>query len=224
MNSFDPSSSPFSPSRLFPPLSWGMKSSVSPRFPQKPFLKATMMNRLCLFALLGFLSILVAGTQGKNTPPPLHHPTQHPQHQPCHHLTHHPCHHRNHQHKPSISSLLVIGAENAATTQSPTSGSLPAVQRRQLASRRAPLPCKKPSLLEEFSFVPPAFCLEPPYVGRCRAMIRRYFYNATSAQCETFTYGGCRQKKNNFISKEECLKTCRGEGAALQEIKPHVLP
>uniref|UniRef100_A0A8C4N6J1 BPTI/Kunitz inhibitor domain-containing protein n=1 Tax=Equus asinus asinus TaxID=83772 RepID=A0A8C4N6J1_EQUAS len=104
----------------------------------------------------------------------------------------------------------------AATTQSPTSGSLPAVQRRQLASRRAPLPCKKPSLLEEFSFVPPAFCLEPPYVGRCRAMIRRYFYNATSAQCETFTYGGCRQKKNNFISKEECLKTCRGEGAALQ--------
>uniref|UniRef100_F6VMN7 BPTI/Kunitz inhibitor domain-containing protein n=1 Tax=Equus caballus TaxID=9796 RepID=F6VMN7_HORSE len=60
--------------------------------------------------------------------------------------------------------------------------------------------------------VPPAFCLEPPYVGRCRAMIRRYFYNATSAQCETFTYGGCRQKKNNFISKEECLKTCRGEG------------
>ncbi|XP_036862106.2 pancreatic trypsin inhibitor-like [Manis javanica] len=59
---------------------------------------------------------------------------------------------------------------------------------------------------------PPAFCMEPPYTGPCRALKQRWFFNATSRLCETFTYGGCRKKENNFPGKEECLKTCLGTG------------
>ncbi|XP_014643046.1 PREDICTED: uterine plasmin/trypsin inhibitor-like [Ceratotherium simum simum] len=89
------------------------------------------MDRLCLFALLALLSILVAGTQGNK----------------------------------ELSCILAV---------------------------------------------PPAFCLEPPYTGPCKARFPRYFFNATSRECKVFTYGGCRGKKNNFGDKEECLRTCRG--------------
>nr|XP_020752528.1 pancreatic trypsin inhibitor [Odocoileus virginianus texanus] len=54
----------------------------------------------------------------------------------------------------------------------------------------------------------PDFCLEPPYTGHCKAKIIRYFYNAKSGFCETFTYGGCRAKRNNFKSAEDCMRTC----------------
>uniref|UniRef100_A0A8D2AI89 BPTI/Kunitz inhibitor domain-containing protein n=1 Tax=Sciurus vulgaris TaxID=55149 RepID=A0A8D2AI89_SCIVU len=57
----------------------------------------------------------------------------------------------------------------------------------------------------------PAFCLEPPYTGRCRAMMPRFFFNATSGRCETFVYGGCRGKENRFLKKEECMRICGGE-------------
>uniref|UniRef100_A0A8C9C9J1 BPTI/Kunitz inhibitor domain-containing protein n=1 Tax=Phocoena sinus TaxID=42100 RepID=A0A8C9C9J1_PHOSS len=56
----------------------------------------------------------------------------------------------------------------------------------------------------------PAFCLEPPYTGPCRALFIRYFYNAKSGLCETFAYGGCRRKQNNFLDKEDCISTCGG--------------
>ncbi|KAB0374446.1 hypothetical protein E2I00_020175, partial [Balaenoptera physalus] len=56
----------------------------------------------------------------------------------------------------------------------------------------------------------PAFCLEPQYTGPCRARKIRYFYNAKSGHCEIFIYGGCRGKKNNFLTAEDCMKTCGG--------------
>ncbi|XP_057560024.1 spleen trypsin inhibitor I-like [Hippopotamus amphibius kiboko] len=59
----------------------------------------------------------------------------------------------------------------------------------------------------------PAFCLERPYTGPCRAMFKRYFYNAKSGLCETFTYGGCRHKQNNFPNEKECISTCGGHEA-----------
>ncbi|XP_058893878.1 serum basic protease inhibitor-like [Kogia breviceps] len=60
----------------------------------------------------------------------------------------------------------------------------------------------------------PDFCLEPPYTGPCRALFRRYFYNAKSGLCETFAYGGCRRKRNNFLDKEDCISTCGGHNGA----------
>ncbi|KAB0350961.1 hypothetical protein FD755_005656 [Muntiacus reevesi] len=54
----------------------------------------------------------------------------------------------------------------------------------------------------------PDFCLEPPYTGPCKAKMIRYFYNAKSRFCETFIYGGCRAKRNNFKSAGDCMRTC----------------
>ncbi|XP_061291544.1 serum basic protease inhibitor-like [Bos javanicus] len=69
----------------------------------------------------------------------------------------------------------------------------------------------------------PAFCLQPPYTGPCRALFTRYFYNAVSGLCQTFTYGGCRRKLNNFRSEKECISTCGGRNRA-QESLATVLP
>ncbi|XP_021094726.1 pancreatic trypsin inhibitor-like isoform X2 [Heterocephalus glaber] len=55
---------------------------------------------------------------------------------------------------------------------------------------------------------PPAFCLDPPYTGPCKALFPRFFFNATSRLCEKFVYGGCRAKQNNFQNKEQCVQTC----------------
>ncbi|KAM9059399.1 serum basic protease inhibitor-like [Megaptera novaeangliae] len=57
---------------------------------------------------------------------------------------------------------------------------------------------------------PPAFCLEPPYTGHCLAIFIRYFYNANSGLCETFQYGGCGGMPNNFLTSEDCMRTCGG--------------
>nr|1LD6_A Chain A, PANCREATIC TRYPSIN INHIBITOR [Bos taurus] len=56
----------------------------------------------------------------------------------------------------------------------------------------------------------PDFCLEPPYAGACRAAAARYFYNAKAGLCQTFAYGACAAKRNNFKSAEDCLRTCGG--------------
>ncbi|XP_057560025.1 spleen trypsin inhibitor I-like [Hippopotamus amphibius kiboko] len=54
----------------------------------------------------------------------------------------------------------------------------------------------------------PNFCLEPHYMGPCKAKKVRYFYNANTRECEIFTYGGCLGKRNNFRSKKTCMNTC----------------
>lgn len=47
-------------------------------------------------------------------------------------------------------------------------------------------------------------------VGRCRASIRRWWYNATGGSCQQFVYGGCGGNDNNYLSKEECFEKCAG--------------
>ncbi|OWK02927.1 hypothetical protein Celaphus_00008014, partial [Cervus elaphus hippelaphus] len=54
----------------------------------------------------------------------------------------------------------------------------------------------------------PTFCMEPQLKGDCKATIMRYFYNAKTGLCERFRYGGCGGNRNNFLTKEECMKTC----------------
>jgi hypothetical protein len=58
-------------------------------------------------------------------------------------------------------------------------------------------------------------CELPPETGPCDAAIRRYFHNATSQQCERFTYGGCGGNENNFKTLRECEDECEKEGEAL---------
>lgn len=42
----------------------------------------------------------------------------------------------------------------------------------------------------------------------------RYAYNKESGHCETFTYGGCRGNRNNFLTENDCLNSCNILGGA----------
>lgn len=51
-------------------------------------------------------------------------------------------------------------------------------------------------------------CLLPAKTGPCKAMMRRYFFNAKTKTCEMFIYGGCSANANNFQTKKACEATC----------------
>ena len=61
----------------------------------------------------------------------------------------------------------------------------------------------------------PAFCLEHKVTGHGKSSWPRYFYNAKTGHCEQFTYGGLGGNKNNFITEEECMKTCGQRAGSL---------
>ncbi|XP_027703496.1 kunitz-type protease inhibitor 3 [Vombatus ursinus] len=63
--------------------------------------------------------------------------------------------------------------------------------------------------VENASRLDPSLCLLPPARGNCKSQILRYYYNATSRNCEAFIYSGCHGNGNNFDSVQCCLKTCR---------------
>ncbi len=48
--------------------------------------------------------------------------------------------------------------------------------------------------------------------GPCRGSMLRYYFNSQNAQCEQFTYGGCRGNRNNFRSVQDCQRTCTRGG------------
>lgn len=51
-------------------------------------------------------------------------------------------------------------------------------------------------------------CMAPKKVGPCRSAFPRWHYNAASEKCEQFTWGGCRENLNNYITKDECVSAC----------------
>uniref|UniRef100_A0A8C4ZG46 Serine peptidase inhibitor, Kunitz type 1 b n=1 Tax=Gadus morhua TaxID=8049 RepID=A0A8C4ZG46_GADMO len=53
------------------------------------------------------------------------------------------------------------------------------------------------------------YCLVAKEVGLCRASFPRWHYNAATARCEEFVYGGCKGNNNNFLSEQECGKACQ---------------
>ncbi|XP_060071459.1 uncharacterized PE-PGRS family protein PE_PGRS54-like [Ylistrum balloti] len=65
-----------------------------------------------------------------------------------------------------------------------------------------------PVIAAQVKMKAPPNCLQPVKVGPCMAAITNYFYNVTSGQCETFTFGGCAGNANRFQSKEECERRC----------------
>lgn len=52
-------------------------------------------------------------------------------------------------------------------------------------------------------------CSQPSEVGPCRGKYQRYAYDSERDTCVPFFYGGCRGTRNNFLTNEECLQTCR---------------
>lgn len=53
-------------------------------------------------------------------------------------------------------------------------------------------------------------CMAPKKIGPCRGAFPRWHYNAASEKCEKFTFGGCRENRNNYLTKDECTKACYG--------------
>ena len=51
-------------------------------------------------------------------------------------------------------------------------------------------------------------CSLPPDPGPCDGVCERFFYNASTGQCEPFTYGCCKGNANNFLTLEECEAAC----------------
>ncbi|KAK7107409.1 PI-actitoxin-Afv2a-like [Littorina saxatilis] len=51
-------------------------------------------------------------------------------------------------------------------------------------------------------------CLLPKKVGFCKAMFRRFYYDANRGGCFTFVYGGCGSNGNNFKTQQQCMNAC----------------
>ncbi|KAM5280140.1 tissue factor pathway inhibitor [Ctenodactylus gundi] len=56
-----------------------------------------------------------------------------------------------------------------------------------------------------------SFCSLKPDDGPCKAMMRRFFFNVFTQQCEEFIYGGCGGNQNQFETLEECKQKCTKE-------------
>lgn len=55
-------------------------------------------------------------------------------------------------------------------------------------------------------------CGLSPEQGHCRAAFPKFYYDPSSASCQSFLYGGCGGNANNFDSVEECMNRCSGHG------------
>uniref|UniRef100_A0A8C3W8Q3 Tissue factor pathway inhibitor n=1 Tax=Catagonus wagneri TaxID=51154 RepID=A0A8C3W8Q3_9CETA len=53
-----------------------------------------------------------------------------------------------------------------------------------------------------------SFCAMKADDGPCKAMMKRFFFNMNTQQCEEFMYGGCEGNQNRFESLEECKEKC----------------
>lgn len=53
-------------------------------------------------------------------------------------------------------------------------------------------------------------CMAPKKIGPCRGSFPRWHYNAASEKCEEFTFGGCKENLNNYLTKDECTNACYG--------------
>ncbi|KAM4664643.1 kunitz-type protease inhibitor 1 isoform 2-T2 [Discoglossus pictus] len=51
-------------------------------------------------------------------------------------------------------------------------------------------------------------CHASKKIGRCRGSFTRWWYNPETGECETFTFGGCKANKNNYLHREECDLAC----------------
>uniref|UniRef100_A0A3P8TZI3 BPTI/Kunitz inhibitor domain-containing protein n=1 Tax=Amphiprion percula TaxID=161767 RepID=A0A3P8TZI3_AMPPE len=60
-------------------------------------------------------------------------------------------------------------------------------------------------------------------VGPCRAAFRRWYYDREAGSCQSFTYGGCKGNKNNYVDEESCMVTCSVNDPSKCSVSGHCL-
>lgn len=55
------------------------------------------------------------------------------------------------------------------------------------------------------------YCVPKANTGVCRAAFPRWYFDTEKNSCDMFIYGGCQGNKNNYLSKEECMRQCYGK-------------
>ncbi|XP_024224911.1 kunitz-type serine protease inhibitor Bt-KTI-like isoform X2 [Bombus impatiens] len=54
----------------------------------------------------------------------------------------------------------------------------------------------------------PPHCTLPLVTGSCRGYFPRFGYDVEMGQCVQFIHGGCEGNSNNFLTLEECERSC----------------
>ncbi|XP_073497552.1 kunitz-type protease inhibitor 2 [Phyllobates terribilis] len=54
------------------------------------------------------------------------------------------------------------------------------------------------------------YCAAPAYTGPCRAAFKRWYYDSSTGTCQTFVFGGCKPKSNNYMTETDCKDMCSG--------------
>ncbi|GFY77027.1 hypothetical protein TNIN_257221 [Trichonephila inaurata madagascariensis] len=52
-------------------------------------------------------------------------------------------------------------------------------------------------------------CSLQAFPGPCYGWIDRFYYDVNLGICKPFKYSGCKGNKNNFLTTEDCEKSCR---------------
>nr|XP_045038447.2 kunitz-type protease inhibitor 2-like [Desmodus rotundus] len=63
-------------------------------------------------------------------------------------------------------------------------------------------------------------CMARAVTGPCRSSLPRWYFDVQKNTCDNFIYGGCWGNKNNYLSKEACLRRCRAAGRQLYSALP----
>ena len=71
-------------------------------------------------------------------------------------------------------------------------------------------------------------CELPKSLGTCLILSFRYFYDSTTNSCKRFRYSGCGGNGNNFLSGEDCVRTCggvieKGRSAPAPKVSPRLI-
>nr|ACV66786.1 serine protease inhibitor 2 [Rana chensinensis] len=64
-------------------------------------------------------------------------------------------------------------------------------------------------VVQFISFSTAQVCDLPPKRGPCKARLDRFYYNQRTKTCKDFVYGGCQGNGNNFLTKDDCERTCK---------------
>ncbi|XP_022596980.1 tissue factor pathway inhibitor-like isoform X2 [Seriola dumerili] len=67
-------------------------------------------------------------------------------------------------------------------------------------------------------------CHLPEAPGPCRGLVKRYFFDSKSQQCNHFFYGGCFGNANNFRSMAECQAKCQNPVKPTKAPEVHTQP